>query len=157
MSKESSLNAEKTSDEANSIKISNSVLHRLISGVANEEKLTDYENYWANKLAIIDRDHTVKNGLDISEAENMLNNINAYLSSKPRRSCPIDTIKITDCLRMNKGNTLSCEAEVKNFKQCIDKSLHEAVSKDIKDVQKSKKKSYLETFERTNIASDYLK
>ncbi|XP_076766389.1 uncharacterized protein LOC143433127 [Xylocopa sonorina] len=66
-------------------------------------------------------------------------------------------LKVTDCLRRNEGNTLTCEAEVKKFRECIDKSLHTAVSKDIKDVQKSKKRSYLETFERKNMASDYIK
>lgn len=55
---------------------------------------------------------------------------------------------MSDCLKANKGNTLTCETEVESFKKCIDKSLHAAVDRNMKGVRRSKKESYLEAFER---------
>lgn len=51
-------------------------------------------------------------------------------------------------MKSNKGNTLACEQEVQNFKQCIDKLMHDTVRKDMKEVRTSKKESYVEAFER---------
>ncbi|XP_033303743.1 uncharacterized protein LOC117207542 [Bombus bifarius] len=117
-------------------------------GIVNEEICTTDEKCWLDKLVAVDKDHTREAGLHINEIERLLNDIDTYTRTKPRRGCPVDSVKVSDCLKANKGNTLTCEIEVESFKKCIDKSLHAAVDRNMKGVRRSKKGSYLEAFER---------
>ena len=57
-------------------------------------------------------------------------------------------LKVSNCLKGNTGNALTCAIEVENFKKCIDKSLHDAIRKNMKSIRKNRKESYLETFEK---------
>lgn len=56
---------------------------------------------------------------------------------------------MTACLQAHVGNALACDERIAQFKKSVDKSLHNAVSGDTKEVRK-KKESFMETFERTH-------
>lgn len=48
------------------------------AGTVDSDRLDNYDNYWINKLACIDESHSVRNNLDIDEAEEKLQNIMKY-------------------------------------------------------------------------------
>ncbi|XP_076666411.1 uncharacterized protein LOC143368002 [Andrena cerasifolii] len=159
MNDKPSVPEEESSEKRNSIKISNSMLQRLEFGreiqyvthrkaAAVERNGTESDDAWINKLATIDEEHTKTKGLDITAAEKVLRDISRVTTPKSDRSCLVDTVKVTECMNGNKGNTLACGKEVHNFKQCIDKLMYDAVRKDMKEVRSSKKESYVEAFER---------
>ena len=65
-------------------------------------------------------------------------------------------LKVSNCLKVNAGNTLTCAIEIESFKKCIDKSLHDAIRKNMKSIRKNRNESYLETF-GDDINFDYFK
>ncbi|XP_076243947.1 uncharacterized protein LOC143185096 [Calliopsis andreniformis] len=186
--------SENSSNTKSSIEISNSVFQRLEHGVSDEEKSTTTDNFWINKVATIDEEHTKNNGLDISEVDKLLREVSQYVTPKSEHGCPIDAsrvsihsyecfillytvsrlnfillisitlmctdrkrvilykknneLKAAECLKDNKGDTLTCAREVETFTKCIDKLLYEVVRKDLKDSRTKKKETFTETFER---------
>ncbi|XP_060831154.1 uncharacterized protein LOC132915370 [Bombus pascuorum] len=64
-------------------------------GTVNEEICTTDEKCWLDKLVAVDKDHTREAGLHINEIERLLNDIDTYTRTKPRRGCPVDSVKVS--------------------------------------------------------------
>lgn len=64
-------------------------------GIANGEICTTDEKCWLDKLVAVDKDHTREAGLHINEIERLLNDIDTYTRTKPRRGCPVDSVKVS--------------------------------------------------------------
>ncbi|XP_024945437.1 uncharacterized protein LOC107272310 [Cephus cinctus] len=128
--------------------ISESVAERIKTGAVDEERLRNYDNYWIEKLACMDKNHTIRNNLDIFEAEKIMKGLLNFVHSGRTKSCPIDRNKITDCFEMYEGHTLRCESEVAHFIGCVDRLLYDTVRKEFGNVTPNKKMSYAERFHR---------
>nr|XP_031826172.1 uncharacterized protein LOC116424213 isoform X1 [Nomia melanderi] len=142
----------------NAIQVSRSILRglRYVTNEKNEtnqemEHEIDYEDEWINKLAVIDDEHSRKNGLNERNIEKLLQSLTSkYAHMKPERYCSSQADRVTNCLQNKKSDGVSCANDVERYKTCVDESLRDVVRKDGKYERKKrrKKESFTEAFER---------
>lgn len=78
-------------------------------GIANEEICTTDEKCWLDKLVAVDKDHTKEAGLHINEIERLLNDIDTYTRTKPRRGCPVDSVKVSLFIQLKHEGFKTCK------------------------------------------------
>ena len=68
------------------------------AGIVDEDRIQNYENYWLDKLACMDESHSLRNNLDIVEAESTLNRLAEWVESRKPKPKSQDYISVMNLL-----------------------------------------------------------
>ncbi|XP_078041891.1 uncharacterized protein LOC144472561 [Augochlora pura] len=133
----------------NVVQVSRSVVQTLTNDKGQAQEPEDFEkteDEWIRRLALMDNEHSEKNGLTESNVDKLLQNLNRKYFSKAERACTNQSDMVTNCLKENKEESYSCNSAVDRFKTCVDKSFHDIIRKDDSRKKSKKKESFSEAF-----------
>ncbi|XP_063981999.1 uncharacterized protein LOC135165022 [Diachasmimorpha longicaudata] len=143
------LGKEPPKPEFDGLVIGEDLAKRLQTGKIDEERNTNYDNYWDTKLSCMDHAHTDRLSLTIDDAETCIKNIQKYLRMKESKTSPINFNKVANCLETYKGQALACTDEVQDFISTVDKLQFQIARLNPEEIVKpNKKMTYAEKFNR---------
>ncbi|XP_044002583.1 uncharacterized protein LOC122848521 isoform X2 [Aphidius gifuensis] len=115
----------------------------------NEQQFVNYDNYWTEKLACMNEDHTNKLKLTLEQAYSSMKNIENYLKITEPKKTSIDLEIIRNCYETHENQSINCSKDVDNFLRDVDKLMFQYVRKNEDDNFISNRRlTYAERFKR---------